>query len=137
MRTLFGLFMILLVSGSFLCPPYAAPPLDKAKYQVQITSLQLLLKSIDQASKEITAIQEILQSPRGIGREQELRSRINDLSLKLKGVEETFNQLSTGVDSRVFKAEKKEGFNWNLELTELLGPVIKELKKMTSRPREI
>ena len=69
--------------------------------------------------------------------ESGLRSRINDLSLKLKGVEETFNQLSTGVDSRVFKAEKKEGFNWNLELTELLGPVIKELKKMTSRPREI
>lgn len=116
---------------------HAAPLSDKAGHQAQIRNLELLLKSIEGTSEKIAALQEILQSSRGLGREQELRSQINELSLRLRDMERTFDQLSTGVDVRVFQVEEKKELDWNLELTELLGPVIRELKKMTSRPRQI
>jgi hypothetical protein len=54
----------------------------------------------------------------------------------LRDMEKTLDQLSTGVDIRVFQVEEKKGPDWNSELTELLGPVINELKMMSSRPRE-
>jgi len=131
------ILILLLLSTLPLRALHATPLKDKAGYEPQIRNLELLLKSIDDTSGKIAALQETLQGPRGVGREQELRAQINELSLRLRDAERTFNQLSTGVDVRVFQAEEKKGLDWNLELTELLGPVIRELKKMTSRPREI
>ncbi len=131
---LFFLFFLFILPIHTL---YATPLHDEARYQAQIKNLKLLLKSINQISEKIAATQEILQSSQGVGREQELRSQINELSLKLKNMEETFNQLSTGMDFGVLREEKKKSLDWNLEITELLGPVIRELKKMTSRPRAI
>jgi len=131
------IFILFLLSTLPIRAPHAAPLEDKGGYQAQIRNLELLLKSIDDTSEKIVALQEILQGSRGVGREQELRSQINELSLRLRDTEKTFNQLSTGVDVRVFQVEEKKGVDWNLELTELLGPVVRELKKMTSRPREI
>ena len=131
------IFILFFLSTLPIHALHATPLKDKAGYQAQIGNLELLLKSMDDTSEKVAALQEILQSSRGIGREQELRSQINELSLRLRDMEKTFNQLSTGVDLRVFQVEEKKGLDWNFELTELLGPVIKEVKKMTSRPREI
>ena len=131
------IFILFLLSTLPIRALHAAPLEDKGGYQAQIRNLELLLKSIDDTSEKIVALQEILQGSRGVGREQELRSQINELSLRLRDMEKTFDQLSTGVDLSVFQVEEKKGVDWNLELTELLGPVIRELKKMTSRPREI
>jgi hypothetical protein len=131
---LFILFLLLTLPIHTL---HATPPDDKAEYQARIRNLELLLKSINDTSEKIAALQETLQSSRGLGREQELRSQINEVSLKLRDMEQTFDQLSTSVDLRVFQVEEKKRLDWNFELTELLGPVIKELKKVTSRPREI
>ncbi|MDP6179911.1 MAG: hypothetical protein QGG48_08485, partial [Desulfatiglandales bacterium] len=132
------IFLIFLFSSLSIHPLQASPPPDKEAYQERIKNLESLLKSMNDIAEKIVASQEILLSPRGLGREQGLKSRINGLSLKLKGLEESFNQLSTEVDSRFFEAEEeKKTLDWNIEFTELFGPVIKELKKMTSRPREI
>jgi len=131
---LFILFLLLTLPIHTL---HATPPDDKAEYQARIRNLELLLKSINDTSEKIAALQETLQSSQGLGREQELRSQINEASLKLREMEQTFDQLSTSVDLRVFQVEEKKRLDWNFELTELLGPVIKELKKVTSRPREI
>ena len=131
------IFLLFLSSTLSIHPLQALPPSDNEAYQERIKNLESLLKSMNDISEKIAANQEILQSSRGLGREQELKSRINGLSLKLKGLEESFNQLSTEVDSSTFETEKKKTLDWNMEFTELFGPVIKELKKMTSRPREI
>lgn len=131
------IFLVFLFSSLSIHPLQASPPSDKEVYQERIKNLESLLQSMNDIAEKIVASQEILQSSRGLGREQELKSRINGLSLKLKGLEESFNQLSTEVDFRVFEMEKKKTLDWNMEFTELFGPVINELKKMTSRPREI
>jgi hypothetical protein len=105
---------------------HATPLNDRGRYQTQIRNLELLLESMNDASEKIAALQEILQSSRGVGREQELRPQINEISLKLTDMEKTFDQLSTGVDIRVFQVEAKKGLDLNSELTELLGPIIND-----------
>jgi hypothetical protein len=118
-------------------PLPATQPQGKPAHQEKIKNLELLIKSIDHVSKKLAEVQSLLQSPRGIGREQELRSQINELSLKLKDLETTFAQLSSEVDLGEFREEKKKGVDWDEELTELLSPLIRETRKLTVRPREI
>ncbi|MBW2086427.1 MAG: hypothetical protein JRI54_10455, partial [Deltaproteobacteria bacterium] len=73
----------------------------------------------------------------GVGREADLKRQINALSLKKMNLVNSFNQAATEVNLDAFKKKEKEELNWSEELTELLGPLITELKKMTSRPREL
>jgi len=72
-----------------------------------------------------------------VGREEDLRAQINRLSNKKMSLEESFDQAAIEVDMSVFQKKEKEQLNWNVELTELLGPIISELKKLTSRPRRL
>ena len=137
MKKLLFIFILFLFSSLPLHQISASTINDELRYQEKIENLEALLKSINHISENISDRQRLLNSSWGIGREQELKSQINELSLNLKDIEESFAQLSTEVDSRIFQVEKKQDIDWHLELTELLGPAIKELKKMTSRPREI
>jgi hypothetical protein len=136
MRRSLYILILFLLSTPPIHSLHATPLNDRGRYQTQIRNLELLLESMNDTSEKIAALQEILQSSRGGRREQKLRSQIKEISLKLRDMEKTFDQLSTGVDIRVFNVEEKKGLDWNSELTELLGPIIKELKMMTSRPRE-
>lgn len=117
--------------------PYAAPVDDQGEYKERIRTLGSLLESIKDVSERIAATQRILQGPQGLGREKRLRAQIEELGLKLKDMEETFNQLATDVDLRAFQAKKKAEVDWEQELKELLGPVLREVKKVTSHPREL
>ncbi len=120
---------------------YSASPsfssFDKADLEGRIANLNMLLKSIDNLSQEIEVLQKTLQSQDGIGREQDLRTQINALSVKREELEVSFLQISTDVDTRKAQDEKRPGLDWNQEIKELLGPMIREMKKLTSRPREI
>lgn len=111
----------------------ASPPSESAK----IEELESLLYSIKNLQRMISANQDVLNKPGAIGREAELREKINELNKKLDETRADFERLSTGVASKALKAEKEREVNWNRELTELLGPLMNEAKKMTSRPREM
>ncbi len=131
---LFVLFLPLILSFN----AFADDSFDKPEaYQEKIRTLGSLLESIIDVSERISATQKILQGPSGLGREKRLREEIGELSIKLRGMEETFEQLATDVDFLAFEEKKKATVDWNQELQELLGPVLREVKKMTSHPREL
>ena len=112
----------------------AGPQASKAE------DLGELLKSISHTSLQIEALQKVLRSPEGAGREGGLKSQIVELSQRLNELEASFEKVATDVDwSEAKKAEpgEKEGLDWNRELRDLLGPVMREVKGMTSRPREM
>ncbi len=135
MRRLLLVFLLSMVFCLHLVHAESQP--GPRYYQERIRTLQTLLDSIDDVSKAIVETQQILQSPRGLGREQGLRANIEELSTKLKDMEETFSQLATDVDWRSFKEKKRVELDWKSELEDLLGPVLREVKKMTSHPREL
>ncbi len=102
--------------------------------------LEELLRSISHISLQIDAMQKILRSPEATGREEGLKSQIAGLSERLKELEASFEKVATDVDWSEAKKKdsgEKEGLDWKQELKELLGPVMREVKGMTSRPREI
>jgi len=115
----------------------AEPGAGEKILKQKIQNLESLLASINETSAQIAAIQEELRSPQGVGREEDLRAQINRLSNKKMSLEESFDQAAIEVDMSVFQKKEKEQLNWNVELTELLGPIISELKKLTSRPRRL
>lgn len=137
MRRLVFLFVLFLPLALPFPLLHAESPDDRGEYQERLRTLESLLESIVDVSERIAATQQILQGPRGLGREKRLREKINELSLKLRDMEETFDQLATDVGFLAFEEKKKVGVDWNQELQELLGPVLREVKKMTSHPREL
>lgn len=109
----------------------------KGEIQNRLKNMSMLIKSIDNISKEIEDRQMDLQSQTGIGREEDLRIEIRGLSFHKEEMEATFNQLATDVDTRKEQEDKKSGVDWQRELKELIGPLIREVKKITAHPREI
>ena len=134
----FGIFWVSFLFLLFVAPwVQAAEPSAGPKSRPKIEELETLLYSIQNLERMTSAMQEVLQKPQSAGREAELRARINELRGKLKETRSDFERLSTGVDSFTPKAESQKEVNWNRELSELLGPLMSEAKKMTSRPREM
>jgi hypothetical protein len=129
--------LLLLFTVSALQMTCAVAAQSDTNYQAKIGNLESLLQTINNLSRMISATQEVLHSPKGIGREQELRSQINTLTRNLRESEDSFARLCTNVDLSTFQEKEKTKIEWSQELTELLGPVISELKKVTSRPRKI
>ncbi len=138
-KSLFIVAVLFLFFHTFSFHALSSPSSDKAKKTVSITinNLELLVKSINSLSNQISEAQQVLQGPKGIGRENELRKEINRLSRKLKEMEDTFTQLSAGVKPLDLRSEKQAKTDWGQEFMELLGPLISEIKKFTSKPREV
>ncbi|MFO7599061.1 MAG: hypothetical protein R6X27_04540 [Candidatus Desulfacyla sp.] len=115
----------------------AATVTDNGASAAKIQELETLLQSINNTRRIISATQDLLKRPEAVGRESELQAGLADLSQKLNEMEISFERLSTGVDPQTFTEGKKEEMSWHQELTELIRPLVREVKKMTSRPREL
>jgi hypothetical protein len=93
---------------------------------------------MDIITKDITDKNLLLSSPAGQGREQSLRQDIAALTQKYEVLEKNFNDLASEVNyDAIVNPEKPKSFNWNDELKEILGPLIREIQRATSKPREI
>jgi hypothetical protein len=116
----------------------SADPVKRAENSVKITNLTRLVKSMDVISKAVEEKNKRLTSPEGQGSEQAIRQDINDLNRKLQTIEKNFNDLASEVNyDAIVNPEKSKGFNWNEELKEILGPLIREIQRATAKPREI
>jgi len=114
-----------------------AGPREEPAYAAKIQDLEALLRSISNLKRMLAATQSVLKTPEAAGREAELRSKVEELSQKIAEMEADFERLSTGVDPVVLKQEVKEEVNLHQQLTELLTPLFREIKKVTARPREM
>jgi hypothetical protein len=115
----------------------AEDSLSDTNIKNKVEELETLLQTSKNLSRMISATREVLQSPQGAGREMELQESIDELTLKLLETETSLEQFSAGVDMGVFQEDVKGDVEWSQELREMLEPLMREMKKMTSRPREI
>ena len=102
-----------------------------------IENLEALVQSMNNLSRMISATREVMKGPNGIGREKELKARLDEFQIKLQVMEGSFEQLSAGMGLDALRKEKEAGVDWNRELTQFLAPIMSQIKKMTSRPRKI
>ena len=101
-------------------------------------SLAALMASRRVLSAELAALQAELESNAARGREQDVRAQIQQVAQKLDEVDLSFSELAAQVDPTLFQARGEEGqIDLGGEVRQLLGPLINELKRATSRPREM
>jgi len=104
----------------------------------KLSSLASIVDSLQKVAIGIKKAQKELRSASAKGREMELNDRIRLLSAEHEALNENFGIIAS-------EAEIQTGgvpglgvdFNWGAELKELLAPLFQELKRLTSRPREI
>lgn len=136
-------FVFVVISTFFIYGAYSfgtavADPVKRAENGAKIKNLSRLVKSMDAISTAIELKNKRLISPEGQGSEQSIRQEINELNQKLDVLEKNFNDLASEVNfDAIVNPEKSKGFNWNDELKEILGPLIREVQRATSKPREV
>ncbi|MCB0352215.1 MAG: hypothetical protein KDD64_01785 [Bdellovibrionales bacterium] len=101
-------------------------------------NLLQVLELRDSLKEQLSQKQKELRSPQAAGRQEELENEVRSLSARIEEVQNNFNEIALGVDlSSLSRSRDKKVFSWSDELRELLGPLISEMRDLTSRPREI
>jgi len=99
--------------------------------------LRSILDSIDASQQELRNSQSELLSPEGRGREEVIQKSIAELSKKIESLKISFTEIATEMDLGSFSKEEEKTIQWQEELQVLLSPLLNEVKRLTSRPREI
>jgi len=101
-------------------------------------SLSAVLSARRQVESDLRELQAELRSDEARGREPEIERQIRARSDDLAGLARSFSELATGVDPLSLEvAQEPSAFEISREVRVLLAPLINELKRATSRPREI
>ena len=100
-------------------------------------SLLSITASIDTLSKDLKEKQRLLKTA-DAQTQTELNLDVQKLSEELHALQDNLVEIAAGIDLSAFKGRReRREISWNRELTELIGPLLNELKELTSRPREI
>lgn len=101
-------------------------------------SLRGIIASRAVVANELRALQKELHSAAAAGRQEAITADITALSLKLAQLDANFTEIAAGIDTDAFRTKpESEPIDLGQEIRDLLGPLIKELKRASSRPREI
>lgn len=115
--------------------PHAAPGMNDTQ---KIKSLRAIQQSLENIRSDIRKNQDALDSTEGLGRQGDIEEQIRKLDSQRESLERNFSEISSGIDVSVFGIEKgKIELNWQKEVLTLLGPLVNELKRLTSGPREM
>jgi len=111
--------------------PTALPATKEEDLKTVLDTLNSLDEKIKQASHE-------LASKGALGQEEGFREEITALTNQRNTLARNLEEIITGVDLTNVEVESEEtDLDLQREFTTLLGPILLELKKLTSRPREI
>lgn len=101
-------------------------------------SLLRLESSISQLSAELREKQNELIEPKNEGTKEQISHTIQDLTKRLEALELNFIEIASGIDlEAIYRPKLSQSIDLGNEAKELLGPVLNEIKRITSRPREI
>ncbi|MEZ4289296.1 MAG: hypothetical protein R3E53_01695 [Myxococcota bacterium] len=115
----------------------AGPPAPVAP-PTRAASLAAVLEARTQLEAHLAKLQATLRSEEARGREAELEAEIRSVAEELGTLSRNFAELASGVDPTSIEADPTlEQLDLTRELRDLLGPLVNELKRATSRPREI
>jgi len=117
-------------------PPAQTTPTTEPAPDPTLVTLEILIDATAKIKEEIESTGKLLKyQPKEL--QQQTIADLEVLKRKLAKTEADFSRISTGVDLDALESEKDEAFDWKNEVQDLLGPIIRELKNMTARPRQI
>ncbi|MFO0691623.1 MAG: hypothetical protein U0900_23200 [Myxococcota bacterium] len=112
--------------------------IPRAERKAREASLVAVLAARRQAEADLRELQAELRSDAADGRESEIQARIQARASELTSLSRSFSELATGVDPVSLETHPEaDHFELSREVRILLAPLLNELKRATSRPREI
>jgi predicted nucleic acid-binding Zn-ribbon protein len=119
-------------------PSPAAAPARPTDSEALEESLARILNARAQLDAELRSLQDELESDAGRGRREAIEEEIRATSREREELMRSFAELSSGIDPESFEVEPVSSeIDLASEIRELLNPLVNELKRATSRPREI
>lgn len=139
---LFPLLMLLLAlvpaapasAGPASAVSAAAAP---AAADAALATLAAALESRRLLREQLAALEKALAAARSDTQRAALGADREALAGRLAGVEATFAQIAAGVDLESFASRPRQKFDLAAEAQDILAPLVRELKSLTARPREM
>lgn len=126
------------VESAAPAPPVDVSMIPRTARRAREASLVGVLAARGQVEAELRALQAELRSEDAKGRETQIEARIRERAADLERLARSFSELATGVDPMSLDVESEPApFEISQELRVLLAPLVNELKRATSRPREL
>lgn len=100
-----------------------------------VTMLASLLELQKNLREQIDLTKNKLMTSTSEAEKETLQSEITQLDKQLSETINDFERIATGVEPALFAEKKPETFSWKDEVSSLLEPAIKELKRFTIRAR--
>ncbi len=110
----------------------AAPPSTPRRPEI----LDNLLQSIQRGEAQVAEIRK-RESTASASEMQEIADLRREAEADLAGLRRDFESVATGIEIQDFEREVSPTLDWSAEVKDLLGPMINELKRVTTRPREL
>ncbi|MBU1060188.1 MAG: mechanosensitive ion channel [Proteobacteria bacterium] len=101
-----------------------------------VEMLSSLLELQENLKEQIQLSETKLENSKSEAEKTALQEEIAQLDRQLSETTSDFERIATGVESALFTEKKPVLFSWKDELTSLLEPAIKELKRFTLRARQ-
>lgn len=110
------------------------PPEGEAK---SAPALRALMANIDSAEVELAQKRELFQKAETPAEKASVGKDMDALRVKIDGLRLDFASLAAGRDWRAATSRQPEKFDTAQELEQLLQPIVRELKDLTAKPREL
>ena len=127
-------------SDSLADTPVALKSVAAEQTQVQqgnetVTMLGSLLDLQKNLREQIDLTKNKLENSTSEAEKETLQNEVTQLDKQLSETINDFERIATGVEPALFAEKKPETFSWKNEVSSLLEPAIKELKRFTIRAR--
>lgn len=135
---LIGLLLLLNSNCALAQPDASSDEVQVASEGEQkLESLIAINQSLRSMEKDLAAKKKLLPKADS-GRTKELEQEITRIAKDIEVLNRNFEEIASGTDLSSFRANDESlGFSWQAELTELLKPLVQEVKELTNTPREI
>ncbi len=102
-----------------------------------IDSLRTIAEPLSSALSELRSLQENLQQAGSEDAKQEIQDRIDAERDRVGQLRDNFRDIVGGTEAAEYEGEPAEGSNLQEQISELIEPVLTELREATSDPREL
>lgn len=140
---LLSVLLILFSSGPLVALDQAVLPPPKDDPQVELTSPEETLEMLSSLSElqhnlktQLTLTREKIKTSVSEAEKVRLEEELARLDRQLSDSSNDFERIATGVEIGLFVEKKAETFSWKDEVTTLIEPAIREVKRLTVRARQ-
>ena len=116
--------------------PQNVPLVTQASPEETLVMLTSLAELQGNLKKQLILTREKIKSSSSEAEKERLEGELSRLDRQLSDSSHDFERIATGVEVALFAEKKAETFSWKDEMTTLIEPAIREIKRLTVRARQ-